>query len=560
MKCGTIVLVFGKIVKESASYKKTLKNVIFQVYYRSYNMHISFLGHKKNFSWVALIKVAIIAVPVYLVLSLLNHHFFLTSKLQYSYRPGHGTQVVAPKTLAQLLKTADPQLPWRIGVDNFLFTVTIPRLIESVRVHVRLDPGTQPFVALETSGPKAAATSKIISAVALDTLNWRHVSDGQITLWMRDKHISQKKVTQGAGKNSSETVTTTEQSVKQYDSLANFRSQPPNPNIVGLVGLDRMTFIAPPSAKTSGAISVVNHTLRGSHQLYVYAVTNNLSLSFDKVDLNRAVGTDGISVHVGRVADQKASQRTWIKTIKVGDDGVSGKSGPRGKAQAVKVDVLDIEPGLYIVDIVASDDILIEKLTSNQEYLSFSNRVVLAEGPAFAQPTFTPVSLLLNGETVVLSANHAQGKQDVQVAGQKVTVQDVKVNHTVNTLSGTTEVTIPKGDITVTTDGLLAFAGSALLPKGSDIADVSIPTPDFSKYDYIVADYQPRLVGGILEVDQTYAMNDLPLQGKTITFSIQSPGLQASSATLGLHDIRVTLERGPFPWDKIWKKLGLKKS
>jgi hypothetical protein len=158
-----------------------------------------------------------------------------------------------------------------------------------------------------------------------------------------------------------------------------------------------------------------------------------------------------------------------------------------------------------------------------------------------------------------VAANHDQGKQDVTIGGKKVAVQDVKVNHVVSKLQGETGISIPKGDIIVSSDGLLSFAGATLLPNGAQGIDISTASPDISGYEYIIADYVPHGKGA-WEADQTYAVDELDLKGKTLTFSIDSPGLQASGATVGLKDVRVTLDRGPFPWDKVWKKLGLKKS
>lgn len=521
-------------------------------------MRLSFLHNDRQVPWLLVAKVVLVSIPVMMFMSLLNNNLFITKFLQYTYHPGHIGRAVAPTTPSELLKTADPKLPWRITVDNFRFNVTIPRLIEKVRVRVRLDSGSQPYVALNVAGAKGADTSTIIRAQALDTLNWKHVSSGKLTLWMRDKHISEQKIIEGSGKNTKTKTVTSERPVTQFNSIEAFRAEPPDMNTVGLVGVDRMTFAKVQNYQPSTRSFNIGHTLRGSHQLYVYAANETFKLSFDKVDLNHSTGTDGVTVRIARVDKLTTSGRTWLKTVKVGDDGVSGKAGPRGKVQPVTVEIPDAAPGVYFIDISTSEDVLLTNFISHQRYLAFNSRVFIAEGPAYAEPKFTPVVMQTNGAAVTLAANHDQGRQDVTVAEKKIAVQDVKVNHVVSDLTGTTTLNIPKGDIIVTSDGVLTFNDFSLLPDGARGADITTSSPDLAAFDYILADYLPRQ-DNKLEVDQTYQLSDLDLKGKTISFSVNSPGLQTSNATLGLKDIRVTLMRGPFPWDKVWKKVGLTK-
>lgn len=548
---------FTKECQRRVILSQTTEKTLFPLYYLGL-MRLSLLHHYKTTSWLLLAKAVFVLIPVMLFISLLNDHVFITKHLSYTYQPGKPAHVIVPKTPAQLLKTADRALRWRISVDNFLFNVTIPRLIESIRVRVRLDPGTQSYVALNAVGVKGADSSTIISATALDALTWKHVSSGGFTLWMRDKHVSEEKISEGTGKNTKTKTITTERTVAQYESIDAFRTNPPDMSTVGLVGVDRMTFAKVDNYKPSSSPMSLGHTLRGSHQLYVYADNETLKLTFDKVDLNRSKGTDGITIRVARVSDLTAGSRTWIKTMKIVDDGVSGQDGPRGKAQPVTVEIPNAVPGVYFVDISTSNDVLLANLKSDQQYLSFNGSVYIADGPAYAEPIFLPVSLKTNGGMVTLAANHDQGKQDVTVNGKKYSIQDVKVDHVVNKLKGETAINIPKGDIIVTSDGLLAFAGFKLLPDGARSVDLTTVSPDLESFDYILAEYVPR-TDNKLEVDQTYPLSDLDLAGKNLTFSIYSPGLQASGATLGLKNIRVTFDRGPFPWEKVWKKLGLKK-
>lgn len=521
-------------------------------------MRLSLLHQRRSFSWVLVTKVILVLIPIGVFFSLLNHNLFLTAVLNYTYRPGHAGQTVGPVTASQLLKTGDPKLRWRISVDNFLFNVNIPRLIDKIRVRVRLDPGTQPYVALRALGPKGADTTTIISAAGLDSLNWRRVTKDHLTLWMRDKRVSVEKVSTGTGKTATTKNVTTERTVVQYDSVDAFQANPPDMDTIGLVGVDRMTYTRIENYQPNQTPVQLGYTLRGSHQFYVYAADETLKFSFDKIDLNRVTGTDGVGVRVARIGDLQASGRVWLKTVNVGDDGVSGREGPRGNSQPVSVEIPDASPGMYLVDIAAGVDVLLDNFVSAQRNLSFTGSLYIADGPAYAEPKFTPLSLRTNSRVVNLAANHEQGRQNVLINGKKITLPGVKVNHQASDLTGTTTIDIPKGDIIVSGDGLFSVGGFSLLPAGARSVDVTTPTLELDNVDYILAEYVPR-ASGTPEIDRTFDLNELDLKVKTVTFSIDAPGLQTSGATLGLKDIRVSLIRGPFPWNKVWEKLGLKK-
>jgi hypothetical protein len=223
-------------------------------------MRLNLYHHRRSIPWKTLTKVLIIFVPTFVLISLLNDHFFVTTSLQYTYRPGVAEHAVYPKTPAHLLRTVDRKLTWRVSVDNFILQVTIPRLIEAVRVRVQLNPGTQPYVALTAQAKKGNERTTIIHAAALESLDWKHVHEGNITLWMREEHVTEEKVVTGTGKNAKTTTVTNERPVRQYASISDFRSNPPDLSKVGLAGLERMAFAKVDGYTPSSSTVSVGHT------------------------------------------------------------------------------------------------------------------------------------------------------------------------------------------------------------------------------------------------------------------------------------------------------------
>ncbi|MEK7537373.1 MAG: hypothetical protein AAB619_00160, partial [Patescibacteria group bacterium] len=343
---------------------------------------------------VRVAKVVMVIVPLALLADLINQSIFITPTLSYMYRPGRATRAVSPTAPTTLIRTADAKLRWRVTTDNFPFKVIIPRLIEAVRVRVRLQPGTQSYIALNAKAKTDGDYSTIVSSAALDNLDWKHVSDGTMTLWMRDKRVSEEKIVTGTGKKAKTKTVTTERTLKQYASINDFRSAPPDLNTVATAGYDRLAFASIPNYRPSSSPITLNHTFRGSHQFYVYAANENLRLSFDKIDLNRQPGADTLTVRVARADQLTSDSRRWLKTVTVADDGHTGPKGPRGAAQRVELTLPMVTAGTYFVEIATSEDVMFTNLTSAQRHLAFAGRVFLAEGPAYGEPSFQPVQLV----------------------------------------------------------------------------------------------------------------------------------------------------------------------
>lgn len=520
-------------------------------------MRLTFF-HQRRPILLPFVKAALLLVPIVCLAILINDNVLFSSTTMYSYRPGHRIGPIGPQTPSQLIRTADAALRWRIGVDRFPINIKIPRLIDGVRVRLRLDSVTQPYVTFTSSSKRGSEQTTIVNAAVLNDLDWKHVTEDGVTLWMREKHAAEPSRASATAKTVSTPTAVSGRPVRAYDSISAFRTDPPDLSTVGLVGVERMTVTTVKNYLPTDVPISLGHTLRGSHQLYLYAANETIHIAFDKVDLNRSSGTDRVTVRLAKVDDLKTSSRRWLKTVTVGDDGISGKTGPRGKEQPVEVDVPNAAPGVYYVDIATSDDVLLKNFRTNQHHLSFVGRIFLADGPAYAEASFKAVKILTNGSRITIAANHEQGRQQVLVGGRKYVIQDVKVDHVFSNLGEQTTVDIPKGDIIIVGNGSLSLAGTTPLPYGANTIDVSVTSPDFPGLDYILADYVPHRTGP-LTVEQTYSLSDLELQGKTLTFVLDAPGLQAASATLGLRDMRVTMISGDFPWRKVWTALGKKK-
>ncbi len=495
----------------------------------------------------------LILIPVAGFFSLLNNHLIFTPTLTYTYHPGRSARVISPDEPATILRTADPKLRWRLTTDTLPFRVTVPRAIEGIRLHGELQPGSQPTVWLRAAGASGSDIITLISSSFLDTLDWKKVGDGTMTLWMRDKREITETITEGTGKNKKETSKKWTKDIRQYSSIDEFRNDSPDLEAIATLGIDRLALTNPNSIDSSLGGVALPQIFRGSHQFYVYARDGELKISFDKTDRNRKKDSDTLTVRIARASQLTARQPTWLKTVRVKDDGITGGDGPKGNPQRVEISVPGAKPGTYYVEIETSEDVLFSNLTSSSATLSFVGRVFLAEGSAYGEKGFRQLTLLTNGTQISLAAAHEQGKQDVTIAGKKYALKNPNVDVTAGNLHGITSFILDRPDVKLSSDGLVTIAPAKIFNSaGTHPIDLS-NTPKLDSIDYVFADYQPNTKKTIT-LDETYAWLELELKGKRLSFILDMPGLQASGATLALKELKATLIRGPFPWDKVWDK------
>jgi len=505
-------------------------------------MRISFLRSDST-PFVRYCKIGLALIPILIFLFLVNKNYFLTPKLHFSYKPGGRVGAVKPTDLSVLVHTADRVNPWQITAESFPFAVTFPRAAREVEVRVRLNPSSQKYVTLAATGKNGEVFSKILSSLFLDTLDWNRITNGKISIWIRSENGGSA------------------QAIRQYSSIAEFQADPPDLKKVTTVGIDPLAFTTIPDYQKAKAPVTLEHSFRGSHQMLVYASNETLHFSFEKVDLNRQKGPDRLLVRVASVRELDDSVTKTIKTLTVKDDGDEQANGKPGPAQKVEISIPNIQTGMYRITITASEDVIFRKVLSAQHTLSFNGNVWFADGPAYGENSFTPLTLRTNGTNLSFNASHSQGKQELFIKDRKYAIQNVKEKVRLEGVGGISSITVAKGDGVFASEGLTAVAPALLLSSPVAQSLNLAASPSAAGYDYIVANYQPR-ENPSSSARATYKFSDLSITGKDLNFSIEAPDVRTNHVTLGLQDIQVTLTRGPLPWKSIWQRaihLGKKK-
>lgn len=498
-------------------------------------MRISFTPRRKFGTWPLAIKTFAVVVFLLVFWTLLNDHAFLTRTLQAVYLPGDPARVIRPADSGLLVRTADPERRWSLSGSAFPFTVVTPFASRSVRVQAKLSPATATSITLTAAGADHLGTLSVLAySRFLNGLDWDHVGAGGLTLWQRPR--GQHAPVSNA---------------RQYSSVNEFFSSRPDPNTVATAGLDRMALSTIRDYRPATSSMTIQQTLRGSMQFYVYAAHETLSINFDAVALNRVKGKNSLVVRVGKSDQLTSSRRSWLSVVTVGDDGITNGKNIIGPAQPVSISLPNVEPGYYLVDIVTSDDTVVQHLTSRQHVLAFSSRIVLADGPAYgAQNRYVPASIRTSGPDLSLAPAHSQGIQTIRVDGVARRLSQVRVYTTLGHLSPSAIVDIPQDDVMVSSTGLIAIQ-PAQLPQDGGMRPLEIDSePNLDGVQYIIAPYGIPESRRDLVADYTFDGTMLQLsKANQYSFSLIVVG-----GPIGLKDIHVQLIRGAYPSSLVWEK------
>lgn len=512
-------------------------------------------------SAVLIIKIVLTLIPVFFVGLILNDNFLLLSRTTFRIGGSAMSSGIIQIDMDHLVRSANKDFSWRITSDILPIKIHIPRSIAAITVKgtVRSD-GSQSDILFTAIGSKEKGNmTNRISSGLLNNLDWNRIEDRGLTLWQRSKHYSQRliELPGSTAKKPLTKIETDEWDVRQYKSINEFFQQPPNAAQVASLGLDAYALVRIDNYRPAAEPLSIRHTLRGSHDFYVYAANEDLHLQFDKIDLNWKTDPSVLAAYVAPVRAMRESAQPWMKTVRVADDGIFG-GGEIGQPQPVDIRIPNVPPGLYLIRIVTSEDVLIKNIVSDQHFFA-TNRLFLADGPAyFSNAPFTPVDLQTNGSQVTLSSSHDLGSQAVKIGDVTYQLAPEKKTVTASNLPGTTQFNLKKGDAVVESDGFISF-DQFELPPNQHLNPVTVTQyPNLGSYDYFLADYVPPTGKNSYSFQRTYALSELQLSGidgKTLSFQLQAPALKESDAVLSIDSLSVTLTRGPLPWQKAWSKV-----
>ncbi|MFA5183949.1 MAG: hypothetical protein WC456_00300 [Patescibacteria group bacterium] len=273
----------------------------------------------------------------------------------------------------------------------------------------------------------------------------------------------------------------------------------------------------------------IEQPLRGPHQFYLYLKDESWRLSLDFSDLNQDKEQDPISVQV-RGAGGVIAHET------LGDNNPTPDNG-RVEEKRLVLSGQSQPTGVYKVSVDISSDVVIARIISSSDKLSFLNKIWPVSGTGsltlFTDAAYLEASTLNPASLGVIT--FAGRDQELSQTGQPFVF---------SAPAGVKELILRADDIRLANNGVLAFSRDSLFNPGFKKLDRYLSTT--TSVRYVVADYQqPIYDEGWKTATARFSLGDADRENGRYSFLLSIPGLNGSADAphyLEIKEIEVSLQ------------------
>lgn len=391
--------------------------------------------------------------------------------------------------------------------------------LDTAEVSIRYKGNPSELLMGVTEKPDKPYLYKPVHNRSLNDLPWDVVAEGPLTLF-------QKSV--------------------DYASIGEFIAQPPlpAPGEPDYVRVAEYYYEIPqpmPDIDTSrtDAGTRVAVPLRGAHSFYIY-IDGTGEVALNKVELNRSEGPDPLEIVLYR-----DTQPVWATNIP--DDGEESANGVMSASTETGFVLEGLEAGVYRVDLVCDDDVLIEDLASAQGYVSFIDKVSIADSELYGLAPSQPVIVYSNAQELNVYTDHPEAFQVLTAEdGSTLVVDEVDRSKLWFFQPGLHEIRMDAGGLTLASKGsCFAFTQEAFFDPFPLKVEEYSETLLLTDIAYIVGEYSiPSEDGDWLTRDLYFDLRGMEIEDGRLRFSLLSPALQQKGGQIVLGSITISLKEG----------------
>jgi hypothetical protein len=303
--------------------------------------------------------------------------------------------------------------------------------------------------------------------------------------------------------------------------------------------------------------------LRGAYQFYTYVKNEPLDFNFIFSDLNINKDADDVKITIYRDNIPLAEKELA--------DGRGGEEEREAmKAGEMKLNLADLPEGFYKIAVSANDDIITEKISSNQKIISFINRIWLAEYSTVISTTrrlggeeksstdtdFLPsqtrvrndknnINIYTDAPEITASTLNAASLQTILVNGKELKLSETYRQFSLPAKQNKSELKLEKSDVIISGAGVFSFTDGAFynpnykkMVKATDV--------DAEKINYIIAAYAPAQTADEWKTKTvSFDLTNAFRYENNYSFMISAPGLIADDGKedyIEIKDIKVELK------------------
>ncbi len=494
-----------------------------------------------------LIKAIAVAAAVIFFLYLADAQLLLVAPHRMRLNPNGRSGYLSATSLGLVRSAVTGPYSWLIRKTPLVITVSLPRVAEKLHIRISLQTSDAPLISYSLeSADSVHRKEQILWSQFLNDLQWERISDDGLSIWQRTKTVAGKKT-----------------SITRYDTVNDFRRQPPPATQIGVVAYDAFSFLRPSSYTPTTASRKFPVALRGPQSIYFYAGDEMIDWAFAKTDLNFSEDADVVRVNLVRLDAVTTLGTGVVRHQVIADDGVVAATQTPGRPAQIHIRAQG-QPGMYRLDLDTTDDVVFQNITTTQHVVGMHGSLNIAAGPAYRgvpdEAEFRAATIRLNSPKFTIMANHPDGKQIIEVGGKDINIRRTKAKFPValSQNAGVVDFVVAKPDVSIQAgDSLLTFS-SFTLPTGNMPGATTIslyPTADVQGVNYLIAPYVPLPAGSMVSVDQDITTAEYGIMNKKIRLELQVPGIDEHQYDVGLSAVRVDVTPGKFPWDKVISKI-----
>lgn len=510
----------------------------------------------KRFSWMHIepwVKRVGYLLPVGLLALLFNVYFAPFGSREFSFSPARDSLAFSDLGPDQNVALVEQDLERGVTYQRIIgspadFFVRLPRPFQKAKVNVEFENTKENIIEMELQRtPNGSAyISKPLQNRWVDELSWDRRVDEQTGIILLQRP--------------SDPLTNT--TVHQYASVAEFLADPPSDAVVASYQYNVKPYYTVAAPTPVEERIRVDRPLRGKHTMQTYVSSQQpLVFALQFQDMNRSFGPDRFHLNVYNAYDERVFEQT------LQDDGDESAGGVPSVRQLLDVQVPDLAEGVYTVELDVSSDFIIHSIETEQDVLVFLNTLFLAGNEEYASTVADlnrdPSTVFIVGKSATFSTPHPVGLQGITIDGRSFSLTEPGVKITEKLSSSavlkpeqSVEARIPKNDVQISTDGLIAFAKNHAFLPYPGLATLTAST-NINTVDYVLSsDYIPPVKKGFWKNAQAeFDLTQIQSLDNTLHFRFVAPGIGSHPSDFKIHRISIVFEKEPLTIENLLPRL-----
>ncbi|HSX29461.1 MAG TPA: hypothetical protein VLE73_02780 [Candidatus Saccharimonadales bacterium] len=284
--------------------------------------------------------------------------------------------------------------------------------------------------------------------------------------------------------------------------------------------------------------------LRGDVTFYTYLSKEFFNLKIIKHDLNWYSDPDPLTINVYKGDD-------IVYSSQIPDDGDVDADRAVGQEQNLNISNPDSgypEAGVYKVQLKASSDVIIDRISTNLHNVVFGGPLYIANSNLYGESITNVPPLYFQGKYFMAKVQHKKAFQSIKIGEKQLRISELNKPYITHALDQTkpTAVTAGKGDIIVNGSGVFAFSKDQIFrPFKYDIFNLD-DTAEGNLVDQIISDYRParKQDDGWYEASMVFDISDAYYQDGLLRWQIVTGHANATDrSSLQIADMQVVYKK-----------------